>query len=126
MRATLILLLISLSACTSHGVISTADNLQPAVSTPSVMINYIQTKRYSLPRDAHYKLQECLDFAVRTMQVGETCRWDYEKAVGFVKLVKIDSRQCHIMYNTLYYKKKPKYWQTTACWSTGAGKWLFS
>jgi len=126
MRALLILVLISLSACSTHGVISTADNLQPAVSSPSVMINLIQTKRYSLPRDAHPKLQECLDFAVKEMQVGETCRWDHKNAVGFVKLVKIDSRQCHIMYNTLYYKKKPKYWQTTACWSTGVNKWLFT
>lgn len=123
MRLLLILTLISLTACS--GVVTTADNLQPVVSSPSAMINFTKSYYYAVPKVAQKEHQQCADFAIRELQIGETCRWDKGKAVGFVKLVKIDSNQCHYMYNTIYYKNKPKYWQTKACYSNSSGKWRY-
>ena len=129
MRHLLILLSISLlAACSSTpGTdFSVATNYQPNRSAYDLGINIAKKHYYTVPRTAQAEYTRCVDFALRSMQVGEQCKWEVPgNSIGIVKLVQIDATGCHYMFNIMMYKNKQKNWQETACYSHSSKKWLF-
>lgn len=129
MRHLLILLSISLlAACSSTpGTdFSVATNYQPNRSVYDLGMNITKKHYYTVPRTAQAEYTRCVDFALRSMQVGEQCKWEVPgNSIGIVKLVQIDATGCHYMFNTMMYKNKQKNWQETACYSHSSKKWLF-
>ena len=129
MRHLLILLSISLlAACSSTpGTdFSVATNYQPNRSAYDLGMNITKKHYYTVPRTAQAEYTRCVDFALRSMQVGEQCKWEVPgNSIGIVKLVQIDATGCHYMFNTMMYKNKQKNWQETACYSHSSKKWLF-
>lgn len=128
MRHFLILVLISLvSACSSSGNnFSVATQYQPATNSTAIGINLFKEYYYTVPPEGRREYNRCVDFALNSMQVGESCKWEVPgSSIGVVKLVQIDANSCHYMFNTMMYKNKQRHWQETACYSHSNNKWIF-
>ena len=129
MRHLLILLSISLlAACSSTpGTnFSVANDYQPNRSVYDLGINIAKKHYYTVPREARIEYTRCVDFALRSMQVGEQCKWEVPgNSIGIVKLVQIDATGCHTMFNTMMYRGKQKNWQETACYNGSTKRWKF-
>jgi len=130
MRLLLILILTSLLGACSSGVVTTADSFNPVRSGSDIAINIAKAHYYSVPRIAQADHQQCSDALIRHGSVGEECSWqtirkDQLVAEGSILLVQIHSNGCHVMYNTIYYKRKPLYWQTTACYNNSTKRWTY-
>ena len=128
MRHLVILLsIILLSACSSTGTdFSVATNYQLNRSAYDLGINIVKRHYYTVPREARIEYTRCVDFALRSMQVGEQCKWEVPgNSIGIVKLVQIDATGCHMMFNTMMYRGKQKNWQETACYNGSTKRWKF-
>ena len=129
MKHLLILLLTSLTlgACSSQGTnFSVATQYQPNNSAYALGINHIKQSYYTVPRVAQAEYNRCVEFALRSMQVGEQCTWEVPgNSIGIVKLVQIDATGCHYLFNTMMYRGKQKNFQETACYSNSSKKWMF-
>jgi len=128
MRHLLILLSISLlAACSSTpGTDFSVANYQPNRSVYDLGINIAKKQYYTVPREARIEYTRCVDFALRSMQVGEQCKWEVPgNSIGIVKLVQIDATGCHTMFNTMMYRGKQKNWQETACYNGSTKRWKF-
>ena len=129
MRRLLIPLLISfLTACssTSNTSFSVATNYQPNRSAYDLGFNVVKRQYYTVPQVARAEYTRCVDFALRSMQVGEQCKWQVPgNSIGIVKLVQIDATGCHMMFNTMMYRGKQKNWQETACYNGSTKIWKF-
>ncbi len=127
MKHLLILLLTSLLVgCNSYTntTYSVATQYQQPSSMTAISFNTIKKHHYTVPRVAQAEYNRCVDFALRSMQVGEQCKWEVPgQAVGIVKLVKIDAPGCHYMFNTMMYKGKQKNFQKTACYNNATKHW---
>lgn len=117
MRLLLIPLLISLTACgATTNTWSVNQEYNSNVSTGAIALNLAKQSYYTVPYIARAEHKRCQDFAIREMIVGQECMWEVpNKAVGKVKLVKVDVNNCHYMFNIMRYRGKQKHWQTTAC-----------
>ncbi len=128
MRHLLILLSISmLSACVSNSNdFSVAQQYQRNTSAYDLGFNAVKKNYYKVPRVAQAEYNRCVDFALRSMQVGEQCTWEVPgNSIGIVKLVQIDATGCHYMYNTMMYRGKQKQFQETACYNGSMKQWRF-
>lgn len=129
MKHLLILILTSLAlgACSSQTTnFSVATQYQPNTSAYALGINHIKQSYYTVPRIAQAEYNRCVEFALRSMQVGEQCTWEVPgNSIGIVKLVQIDATGCHYLFNTMMYKGKQKNFQETACYSNSSKKWMF-
>jgi hypothetical protein len=130
MKHLLILVLISftLGACSSQHTsnISVATQYQPNTSATAFVINSYKREYYTIPKVARIEYNRCVEFALRSMQVGEQCKWEVPgNSVGIVKLVQIDATGCHYLFNTMMYRGKHKNFQETACYSNSSKKWRF-
>lgn len=123
MRLLLILLSISLAACSSG--VTVNSRYQHTGSVVDLGVNLTRDWYYSVPNHAMGEHQRCVDFALRELKAGEECKWQTGSAIGIVKLAKIDSNGCHTMLNTLYYKRQPKYFQETYC-QRSTGDWFLA
>lgn len=128
MRLLLILLLTSLSACSSQTTtnFSVADHYVSNTSAYHLGINSIKKNYYTVPRVAQEEYNRCLEFGLRSMNVGEQCKWEVPGvSIGVVKLVQIDATGCHYFFNTMMYRGKHRNFQETACYSNSNKKWNF-
>lgn len=127
MRLLLIPLLISLIGCSSNEVnYSVSTQYQPNHSAYDLGVNFAKKTYYTIPREARNEYNQCVEFTLRELQVGEQCKWEVPNvSVGIVKLVKIDATGCHYMYNTMMYKGKQRNFQETACYNNGSKRWMF-
>ena len=130
MKHLLILVLISLTlgACSSQHAnnVTVATQYQPNTSATAMVINSYKSAYYTIPKVAQGEYNRCVEFALRSMQVGEQCKWEVPgNSVGIVKLVQIDATGCHYLFNTIMYRGKHKNFQETACYSNASKKWRF-
>jgi hypothetical protein len=130
MKHLLILVLISLTlgACSSQHAnnVTVATQYQPNTSATAMVINSYKSAYYTIPKVAQAEYNRCVEFALRSMQVGEQCKWEVPgNSVGIVKLVQIDATGCHYLFNTIMYRGKHKNFQETACYSNASKKWRF-
>src|SRR6056300_763243 len=123
MKLLLIPLLISLVGCTTGMTVNTKH--QHTGSLVDIGVNVTRDLYYTVPRNSMREHQRCVDFALRSMQAGEECKWQTGQAIGIVKLAKIDSNGCHTMLNTMYYRNQPKYFQETYC-QRSSGDWFIA
>lgn len=123
MKLLLILLSISLTACSSG--VTVNSRYQHTGSVLDLGVNLTRDLYYTIPKHSMREHQRCVDFALRELSAGEECKWQAGNAVGIVKLAKINSNGCHTMLNTLYYKNQPKYFQETYC-QRSSGSWFLA
>lgn len=125
MKLLLILILISVSGCSStSNNWSVANQYNPVKSTWDLGYNLSKKSYYTVPEQSRLEHKRCVDFALREMSVGESCQWNHPyHAQGIVQLVKIDANNCHYLFNTMEYKGKTKHWQSTACYKRNIRKW---
>ena len=107
---------------------SVATNYQPHRSAYDLGINFTRKHYYTVPQNARIEYNNCLEFALRNMQVGEECKWQTltprgVDATGIVKLVQIDATGCHYLFNSMWYRGKEKLWQVTACYNGSTKRW---
>ena len=116
-----------LSACVSNSnEFSVAQQYQRNTSAYDLGFNAVKKNYYKVPRVAQAEYNRCVDFALRSMQVGEQCTWEVPgNSIGIVKLVQIDATGCHYMYNTMMYRGKQKQFQETACYNGSMKQWRF-
>ena len=128
MRLLLILLLISLTACSSQTTtdFSVANQYVANKSAYHLGINTVKKKYYTVPKIAQAEYNRCMEFGLRSMNVGEQCTWEVPNvSIGIVKLVQIDATGCHYFFNTMMYRGKHKNFQETACYSNATKQWRF-
>ena len=122
MKLLLIPLLISLTACSSS--VTVNDKYEPGLTSVSIGTNIVRNAYYRVPKHAMAEHQNCVQFALREMAVGEECKWQAGNAVGIVKIGQITSNGCHYLLNTIYYRNKPKYFQENYCYNSAQKQWF--
>jgi len=129
MKRFLILALISLgvSGCSTNSTdFSVATQYQPNTGVYALGLNMFKNSYYTVPRVAQAEYSRCVNFALRSMSVGEQCTWEVPgNSIGIVKLVQIDATGCHYLFNTMRYRGKQKQFQETACYSQSSKQWIF-
>jgi len=123
---TLLLISVTLGACSQNAKHTVATQYQPNTGAAAFVMNSYKSSYYTIPKIAQTEYNRCVEFALRSMQVGEQCDWQVPgNSVGIVKLVQIDATGCHYMFNTMMYRGKQKNFQETACYSNASKKWIF-
>lgn len=103
-----------------YGKLSTAPDYQQPASVLQLAFNMAQHSAYSVPKADRNKHEQCVFFALDTMQLGERCDWysNNGSTKGSVQIVAVrpqESGHCFTLYNSVFHKNRIKNWQDTAC-----------
>ena len=128
----LLTLIFLTSACSTHqpyyGEMSTRTNYNQPHSVVDVVANIIKHNAYSVPREGRVKHEQCVYFALDTLNIGEHCEWATRSAIGNVQIIShypSGSGYCTTLINSVLYKGKNAYWRDTACTDGTGNNWKF-
>lgn len=103
--------------------ITTYEQYSRDKSVYDLVLNWSKANFYTLPADAQKMQIDCVNWTLTNVQPGESCRWDYGKSSGIVKLVNVSANGCQTLYNSVMHKGKTRNWQENACYNHESGTW---
>ncbi len=127
----LLILILVTSGCSSdpyYGQMSTADRYTTPKNIVSYAYNIGKHNAYSVPKEGRTKHEQCVYFALDSLNIGEHCEWATRKALGNVQVIShypAGSGYCTTILNSVMYKGTRKGWRDTACVNGTGNNWQF-
>ncbi len=136
-----LLIITSLTACTSGGskrtydtststVSSVQSTYQPADSYVGLIANFTKWQWYRLPDEDRQQQEQAIYFALDNIDNGESSNW-YNNNTGTTGTITVmstfpmGSGYCRTVLSRLQYKGKMRDFKETACKETGHRGWRF-